>query len=677
MRALAELAIRQDNSSMKFIIALTVLLLLSAGQSRSEHLPIDAFVKHGDYLELTISPDGRHLAARVRQDESVYLVIIRREDNRIIGGAKPGENSEVHSVTWVNNERVVFEYAEKQVGRDAPIPTGELYGINVDGSGKKLLYGFRAGDARLGTRISRRDDAFASQEILSVLPDDKDHILIIEYPWSVVGTFWYDNRSKPSIISRLNVYSGKKEKIETLPYNGAKAIASLDGQVNFISWESEDSLFHAAYRENGKGEWRPLDVPFSDYAPLPVAVNAAATKAYFVIPYGERRINTLYELELASGEFKQLFDGLEADLNRWVTDAESLEPVIGVSELDKSRYHYVNSESSRMVSVHKMLTRAFAGKDIFIASRTLDGKQIVVNIQSDTDPGEFHILDTESNRAEFVWANRSWIDPKKMRPMQHLEFEADDGITYYGYLTLPEVVEGSPNPPLLVIVHGGPHGTRDYWGYDSEVQLFANRGYAVLQVNYRGSGGYGEVFEEMGYHEWGGKMIDDIVAATRQVANAGNVDGNRICIYGGSYGGYAALTAAVRAPTLYRCTIGYAGIYDLSLMYEEGDIPDSWGGIGYLERVLGRDEERLAEFSPANHVNELDAAVMLIHGTQDRRAPVEHAKVMRRELEKAGKDVTWQLYEFSGHGVYSVEDHRQMYEGILKFLGTHIGRHEP
>lgn len=659
------------------IIAALFLLCLFAGPSRSEQIPIDAFAEHGDYLELTISPDGRHLAARVRRDGSVYLVIFRRADREVVGGARPDDNSEVHSVTWVNNERVVFEYAEKQVGRDAPIPTGELYAVNVDGSSRKMLYGFRAGDARLGTRISRKDDAFASQEILSVLPDDKDHILIIEYPWSLVGKFWYDNRSKQSIISKLNVYSGRKKKIETLPYNGAEAIATLGGEVSFISWRSADAVFQAAYREDGKGEWRTLDVSFSDYAPQPVAVNAAATKAYFRVPYGERQLATLYELELATGKFNQLFDGLDVDLNRWVTDPVSLEPMVGVSEFDRSRYHYVESKPSPIVNVHKMLARAFKGRDIFITSWTEGGKHIVFRVQSDTDPGEFHILNTETKQAEFLWANRSWINPAKMRPTQHLEFQADDGVIYYGYLTLPAVAEDDPKPPLLVILHGGPHGSRDYWQFNSEVQLFANRGYAVLQINYRGSGGYGKVFKEMGYREWGGKMIDDIVAATQRVAEAGSVDGDRICVYGGSYGGYAALMSAVRAPTLYRCTIGYAGVYDLSLMYKEGDIPDSWGGIGYLERVLGRDKEILAEYSPVNQVDQIEAAVMLIHGTQDRRVPVEHARVMRQKLEKAGKNVKWQLYGSSGHGVYSVENQLQMYEGILEFLNSQIGPQEP
>ena len=540
-----------------------------------------------------------------------------------------------------------------------------------------MLYGFRAGDARLGTRISRKDDAFASQEILSVLPDDKDHILIIEYPWSLVGKFWYDNRSKQSIISKLNVYSGRKKKIETLPYNGAEAIATLGGEVSFISWRSADAVFQAAYREDGKGEWRTLDVSFSDYAPQPVAVNAAATKAYFRVPYGERQLATLYELELATGKFNQLFDGLDVDLNRWVTDPVSLEPMVGVSEFDRSRYHYVESKPSPIVNVHKMLARAFKGRDIFITSWTEGGKHIVFRVQSDTDPGEFHILNTETKQAEFLWANRSWINPAKMRPTQHLEFQADDGVTYYGYLTLPAVAEDDPKPPLLVILHGGPHGSRDYWQFNSEVQLFANRGYAVLQINYRGSGGYGKVFKEMGYREWGGKMIDDIVAATQRVAEAGSVDGDRICVYGGSYGGYAALMSAVRAPTLYRCTIGYAGVYDLSLMYKEGDIPDSWCGIGYLERVLGRDTEILAEYSPVNQVDQIEAAVMLIHGTQDRRVPVEHARVMRQKLEKAGKNVKWQLYGSSGHGVYSVENQLQMYEGILEFLNSQIGPQEP
>ena len=659
---------------MKFPLPLAVLSLLCliAGPTWSEPLPLDDFVRHGDYLDIKISPDGRHLAARIRSDESIYLVILRTEDKQVVGGARPRKGSEVHSVTWVNNERVVYEYAQRQLGRDRPVPTGELFGVNIDGSRNELIYGYRAGDAKISSRISRRDDALATQEVLSVLPDDDDHILIIEYPWVLIGRYWHDNRRRSSIISKLNVYHGGKHKIEVLPHVGTEGIATLSGEVNFISWRSEDDVFHAAYRENADSEWRPLDASFSDYAPEPVAVNATATKAYFLIPYGERELETLYELELSTGTFTQLFDGLDADLSHWVTDSKSLEPVVGVSYFDKGRYHYVDSTDSPMINIHKMLTKAFAGRDIVITSRTRDGKKILVRADSEVDPGEYFILDTETKKADFLWANRSWVDPSKMRPTQHLEFQADDGVEYYGYLTLPQIMEGDPKPPLLVIPHGGPQ-SRDYWGHDTEVQLFANRGFAVLQINFRGSGGYGAVFRQMGYRQWGDKMIDDIINATNDVAESGSVDGGRICIYGASYGGYAALMSAVRAPKLFRCTIGYIGVYDLSLMFEKGDIPKLWGGLAYLERMLGRDEKQLEEYSPINHVDEIEAAVMLIHGNKDRRVPVAHAKAMRKRLEKAGKDVTWQLYNRSGHGVYSVKSRHEMYEGLLEFLNTHIG----
>lgn len=660
---------------MKFRLPLVIvfLLCLIAGPTWSEPLPLGDFIRHGDYLDLKISPDGRHLAARVRLKSSVYLLFIRREDQEVVGMVRPGKNSEVHTVTWVNNERVVYEYAERQRHVDRPVATGELFGVNIDNSGGAMLYGYRAGDERAGTRISMRDDSFASQEILSVLPDDERHILIIEYPWSQNGGFWYDNRSKTSSISKLNVYDGRKRKIESLPHIGTEGIASLDGSVNFISWRSEDDMIHAAYREYADDEWRELDASFTDNVPRPVAVNATATKAYFRIPYGERKLNTLYELEIATGTFTQLFDDLDADLDGWITDPQTLEPVVGISNFDKPRYHYVESADSGMIKIHKMLAKAFASKDIVITSRTGDGKQILVWVGSDVDPGEYRILDTETKKAEFLWANRSWVDPSKMRPMQHLEFQARDDVKFYGYLTLPLVADGDPKPPLVVIPHGGPHFTRDYWEYDEEVQLFANRGYAVLQVNFRGSGGYGDVFRRSGYREWGGKMIDDIIDATRYIAEAGSVDGERMCVYGGSYGGYAALMSAIRAPNLFRCTIGYVGIYDLNYMFKKGDIPDLWGGLAYLERVLGRDEHQLDEFSPINHVDEIEAAVMLIHGDEDRRVPVAHAKAMRKQLKKAGIGVTWQLYDRGGHGVWSVESRREMYEGLLEFLNTHIG----
>lgn len=168
-------------------------------------------------------------------------------------------------------------------------------------------------------------------------------------------------------------------------------------------------------------------------------------------------------------------------------------------------------------------------------------------------------------------------------------------------------------------------------------------------------------------------MINDILDATHHVFNSESIDAGRACIFGASYGGYASLMAAVREPDTFKCTIGYVGLYDLELMYTDGDIPDLWGGEAYLERVIGRDKQQLKEFSPINHVDKINAAVMLIHGEEDQRAPVVHAKKMRKELKKAGKSIEWLLYGNSGHGVWSMKNRKDLYSNLLKFLDEHIG----
>jgi len=223
-----------------------------------------------------------------------------------------------------------------------------------------------------------------------------------------------------------------------------------------------------------------------------------------------------------------------------------------------------------------------------------------------------------------------------------------------------------------VLPHGGPHGVRDKWSYDWEVQLLANRGYAVLQVNYRGSGGYGLDFESSGYHEWGARMQDDITDATRWAIDNKLAEPDRICIFGASYGGYAALMGAVREPKLYRCAIGYAGVYDLELMLSSGDIPRSRLGRAYLSSALGDDVTQLRSRSPAFNAAQIQVPVLLIHGKEDWRADFKQAKQMKAALEANHKQFEWMALSREGHGVYDEETRREVYERILKFLDRYL-----
>ncbi len=653
-----------------------ILLVISAWSNvlLAEQLPLDYFIKHGDYLDLKLSPDGKHMAARVRHDSQVYLAFIDSQSNKVVGGVRPGNKNEIHSVSWVSNKRVIYEFSEKRFYTDKPISTGELYAVNIDQSQHTLLYGYRAGDSKLGSRISNKEDIKATQEFLNVLANDKKHILVVEYLWSKRGNYWYDDRVKHPIISKLNVFTGKKKKLESIPYPGAKVIADSDGEVRFVSWVDKKSNLRAAYRKEPKDNWKQLDSSFSINRGLkPVSINKDSTKAYLLGPYGSEEIITLYELNLASGALTVLFDNLSSDIIDWAVDRLTLEPVVAITNEDKVNYHYRNIKSET-IKQYKLLVKAFKGQWVRITSRTKDNALNLVKVASDINPGEYYLYDTKKRNVDFFWANSSWIDPRLMRNMKSISLTARDGVSIPGYITLPEHGENSGKLPLVVNIHGGPHGIRDTWEFNPEVQLLANRGYAVLQVNYRGSGGYGRKFQAMGYRQWGGKMINDIIDATQWVLANYDIDKNKICIYGASYGGYAALMSVVRAPDLFKCTVGYVGVYDLSYMYSKGDIPDLWGGVGYLERAIGRNPDKLQEYSPSYHADNINVPVMLIHGGNDRRVPIAHAKLMRKKLEALGKEVTWLEYGLSGHGVYDINDRRELYSGLLKFLHEHIGR---
>lgn len=636
----------------------------------AQPIPLNDFVKFGDYLDIQLSPNGMHMLARLRTDNRVVLVVVRTSDGEIVGGVTPNKNDIIHTATWVNNERFVYEFAEKQVYNEAPIPQGELFASNIDGTLGRVLYGFRASDEKVGSRIAAKENERASQDILSVLEDDPNNILIIEYPWSKDGKYWYDSRTKQPDISVLDIYTGKKKKLETLPYGGARAIATKEGEVKFISWQDEQNVIHAAYRENDKQSWKSLKEAFNiDTKLIPFALSADGNKAYFVGDFGDKELETVFELNLKSGEYVQLFDDMQTDIENLIYDANTGAPVIGLSYSSKYEYHY-SQATSKTAEIHKMLAAAFEGKRVLIKGTSDDGNLVLFNVTSDTNPGEYYIFDIKNKDAKFLWANRSWIDPREMRPMQPIYFKASDGLDISGYLTMP--AQTKTKIPMIVMVHGGPR-SRDYWGFDNEVQMFANNGYAVLQVNFRGSSGYGDVFVNAGNQKWGSRVIEDILEATHWVTKNTTVDEQNMCIYGGSFGGYAALMASVREPDLFQCAIGYAGVYDLNYMFNESDISDNWGGPAYLAEAVGHDQQQLDEFSPVNHASEITADVMLIHGEKDRRVRIINAEKMLEKLQVVGKDVQVMNFDYSGHGVYEEKNQLKLYEALLAFITKNIG----
>ncbi|MEP4889296.1 MAG: S9 family peptidase [Aliiglaciecola sp.] len=649
-------------------------LLLICSSVLANELPIEQFSKHSDYLDMTISPDGKHLLARVHHEGEVSLIFLDAKNMKIIGGVRPKEGDVIHSAQWVSDERVMYQFAEKRLRYDAPMPTGELFAINVDGSKQEMLYGWRArenGDR--GTRTRKKEASYATPEVISLLENDEKNILILEHPWTLEHNMWYDLRNKHSVISKLNIFNGRKSKVEVLPHPGAQAIANKKGEINFIKWTDEKLDPHGAYRKSGDTEWQEITDAFGVNKDLiPKDISNDGNKIILTGSYGSADFNTYYVLDLVSGQLSPVFDDLVADIMYSNKDPLTNMPVVGVSYSGKPKYHYVAQNNT--AKLHGMLVEAFAGQKVNITSATKDGKKLLLYISSDVNPGEYYIFDTEKMGAEFIWSNRSWFDPRTMASQQPFQFTTDDNMQIHGYLTMPKGLEDNQKPPMVVLIHGGPHGISETWGFYSEVQFLANRGYAVLQVNFRGSGGYGKRFERAGYRQWGGKMIKDITDATKYIVKQGYVDGDKMCVYGASYGGYAALMASVREPDLFNCTIGYVGIYDLNYAYTDSIYMKSHGGRGYFEKVIGTNARELAEYSPVNYADKIKSNVLLIHGEKDSIVSVKNAHAMLASFEAVGKNVSYINFEKGGHGLFQEAGRKQLYSELERFIDQNIGK---
>ena len=263
-----------------------------------------------------------------------------------------------------------------------------------------------------------------------------------------------------------------------------------------------------------------------------------------------------------------------------------------------------------------------------------------------------------------------WLKAENMAPSMPFTFKSRDGLTLHGFITARP---GGDPKPMIVMPHGGPHGPYDSWTYDSDAQFLASRGYAVLQVNFRGSGGRGKDFLESGYREWGGKMQDDIADGVKWAIDNKQADPARICTYGASYGGYAALMQTIRYPELYKCAIGYVGVYDLQVMKKEGDITDRNSGRRYLDRALGTDEALLRAWSPAQNVDKIKVPVFLAQGSIDKRVPMEQFNALKNAFKAAGVPIETMVAQGEGHGFYKPENRAELYKRMEAFLSRHIG----
>ena len=641
--------------------ALAATLALGLGHaSAAPGVDLDAYIKKDTFVDIKLSPTGEYYAATVPLEDQMGLVIIRTSDNQISTALRMGKNTHFADFDWITSERVMLSLAEKFGMLDAPQLTGELYALDADGSDKQLLIGWRVTGSGTGTRIQTQRPDRVAAFLVDPLLDDPRHSLVS------TERFALDPHTR---AERLDIYTGRRTLVAIGPIRNARFTTDNAGTVRFAHGAGHDIVNKLYYRTGEGADWVLVnDESASGHSEWPVGFSADNRTAYLAVEQSEGPTH-IVAYDVATGERTKVLADATGD--PMVLHAPGTRVPVGALFLDgKPRTAFFDPQSEH-ARLYRSLEAAFEGHAVYITSSTADGRKVLLQTWSDRNPGDFYIYDTVEKKAAHVVARRQWFDPADMAERLPVSFAARDGLELHGFVTIPAGSDGR-NLPTVVLPHGGPYGVFDTWGFETEAQMLAAAGYAVVQVNFRGSGSRGRAFEQAGAREWGGRMQDDVTDATRWAIAEGIADASRICIYGSSYGGYAAMMGAAREPSLYRCAAGNVGVYDLPTMHTHGDIQQRGSGQTYLREWIG-ERDGLAAVSPNRMADRIKVPVFLAAGGKDERAPIEHSRMMERALVAAGVPVETAWFPTEGHGYYDDANRREYYTRLLAFLGKHLG----
>ena len=639
------------------------LLLLALLGATAQAAVIDPMPYHrlDEYGEIKISPNGDYYAVTVPMEDRTLLAVMRASDRKITASIGLGQYKHVHDFWWVNPERVMISVAQRIGTQDFPSLLGQLNAINVDGTRAEALVGQMTGGPRIGSRVSSKKGDRVAALLVDDLPNDDKFAIIQTMP------FQADPHSK---IERMDVYTGRRAALGRAPVRNATFSADNAGVVRLVYGFNADRYSRLFHRANDEAEWTEIGSSAnSDHAEFPIGFSADNRLAY-LRSTDANGPDAIVELDLATMKRRTLLQDKRANPARILYRAGTNVPV-GVEYDDAGHRMAFFDPTTKEARLHRSLAAAFPGHGVRVTSQTTDGGRAIVHVWSDRSPGDDYLFDLKTMKADHLLTSRAWLDPETQAARTPVEVKARDGLPLHGYVTVPHGT-GGKGLPMVVMPHGGPFGIYDGWGFDADAQMLAAAGYAVLQVNFRGSGNYGMAFEHAGRNQWGKAMQDDVTDATKWAIDQGIADPKRICIHGGSYGAYAALMGAAREPALYRCASGYVGVYDLPAMHTSGDIRDSDSGDTYLQRWIGKPEE-LAGVSPNRLADKIKVPVLLASGGEDRRAPSTHTDMMERALKSAGVPVQRIHYPEEGHGFYQPRHQQEYYTTLLEFLDRHIG----
>ncbi len=626
--------------------------------------------------DLAVSPAGTHLAlVSAAPGGRAQLVIFDLPALGVPKVAAGFVDVDVTDVQWVNNDRLVFSVARFDVTADQVRSRGVL-AVNRDGSGQRELIAHQLGAFSAGSHIESRVLPW-QWDLHDTVDDGSPDVIVREHRFDGGGDL------QSIVLSRLNTVSGALRSLSAgVPENPRVWLLDRNQQPRVITTR-KDGRTTVHWQSAADKAWAPIAEfgTYSDEGFTPRFIDGQGH--LYVIAHGSRDTAGLYQ-------FDPVAKKMEA------------EPTTALQGFDLNPSMVVDPATKRLLGMHvhmeqwgsywfdKDLRKIQQGIDAAMPAgrvnrlwcgRCASSRFLVVESSSDQQPGEYFLLDRETWKLQFIASSRPWIKESSQGRRSYHRVSARDGLSLPVYLTHPAAATAKEALPAVVLVHGGPYVRGHDLGWSQEAQFLASRGYLVIEVDFRGSTGYGLKHFRAALKQWGQAMQDDLADAVAWAARQGLADPRRVCIMGGSYGGYAALMGPIRHPDVYKCAVSFAAVTDIELMYsnEWSDFHEDWKQYGMPALIGDRriDADQLKNTSPLQQVSRIKVPLLVAHGALDRRVPIDHSRKFRAAAEKAGVSVEWVMYPDEMHGFRHEVNEADYLKRVDAFLARALGTPSP
>ena len=668
---------------------LGVLQAVAADEPAPPTLPkVDAvpeadFARHPPLGAPALSPDGQHIAVSVHIEEGgesrYQLAVLHLPDLKFVSRLDMVAHYLPIDITWVDNKRLVMGTGRETAFSEAPAGTGDIIAVDFDGQNKRLLYSDRSRSGASATNILKLPIGFGS---ISGTPDKVNGHFYLTVNPAFIGTMEHsggtDAQANQTLIFDVDAGNGSVRELASIDADGYDFVIH-DGVARYAYGTDNHLIDHVYHRSGADQPWKELATAVIGRHFVPLALSPDGTKVYSRGNPGGGP-DELAISNVDGTERKVLASNPRMSISGVQWSAAPQVPYAAIALEGKPVISYL--DDSRNAKVLKALNKQFADHYVSIADLSEDGSIAIVRATSDRDPGTYALFDMKTNNLRPLYQSKPWLKAELLGERRPFWFKASSGTELGGFITLPPG-RGEKSLPTILLPHGGPIGPSHRWTItswdDSEAQFLASRGYAVVQVNYRGSGDRGKNFEDSGKLQMGTGMLQDQLDGLNWAVEQGYADKNRLCVYGASYGGYSAFQQPVFAPQgTFKCSVAIAGVSDIRVQAERSDTRRSRGGRNFLREAWGMDDPKyVAANSAIDQVAKFNVPVLIVHGEDDPRVPIQNAREMRDALEKAGKPFEYMTRPKEGHGFFKEQNNIDRYKITETFLQKYLGPGAP